>query len=65
MSPSLDKHLTRMHDKAMQVDALVNALNACIADPNLHSLCVSMIKGLAQISPGLVEGLDTPSRWEE
>ncbi len=65
MNANLEKHLTDMHDKAMKVEGLVHALNACICDPDLHSTCVTMIEALAEIAPGLTVGLDTPSRFEE
>lgn len=64
MSQRLDEHLTKMHDRAMKIEGLVYALNACIDDPKLHSACVSMVEALASICPGLTVGLDTPLRPE-
>lgn len=64
MSRNLEKHLGEMHRKAMQIDGLVTALNCCIDEPDLHSVCVSMVEALASISPVLLVGLDTPQLRE-
>lgn len=43
---------------AQQLDGIANALNACIDNPENHSLCVHLIERAAVLAPLLLRGLD-------
>ena len=59
MSVSLSKHLQQMLQKAQQLEGLVSALNACIDDPDRHTICVHLIEEATEIAPLLTRGIDS------
>lgn len=63
MNPDLKKHLDKMHLLAMQAKSLIDAINSCIDDKNLHEICTLMVSQLAELTPALLQGLDTPERF--
>ncbi|MBL4917761.1 hypothetical protein [Szabonella alba] len=61
MTPELKEYLAELQRKAMRLQVLISAMNACLDDETLQDAVVAMVTAAEELATGLNSGLDSVS----
>ncbi|MBL4919311.1 hypothetical protein [Szabonella alba] len=61
MNPELQQYLADLQRKAMRLQVLISAMNACLDDETLQDAVVAMVTAAEELATGLNHGLDSVS----